>query len=112
MVTIFCLVHGEPVANAFPIEIDENKTIGTLKELIKLKKVPEFNDIAADKLRLWSVNIPVNDTSALEELVLENNEEKGVQELLPVKKINKVFTEEPADEQIHVIVERPPRDGK
>ena len=112
MFTIFCLVHGEPATNAFPIEIDENKTVGTLKKLIKSEKENDFHDIDANKLRLWSVSIPVNDTSALEELVLENDKNNGVQELLPVKKIKNIFPDEPADEHIHIIVERPSRIGK
>ena len=107
MLTIFCLVRGEPATNAFPIEIDENKNIGTLRELIKSKKKNRFHDIDANELKLWSVSISVDDTSALGELVLENNKEKGVQELFPVKKISKIFSEEPAEEHIHIIVERP-----
>jgi Crinkler effector protein N-terminal domain len=110
-IIIFCLVHGEPIANAFPVEIPRDGTIGTLKKLIKTEKTPEFNDIAADKLKLWSVNIPIDDTAALEELTalekLENNEEKGIQELLPVKKIRKIFPNEPTEEHIHIIIERP-----
>lgn len=106
--TIFCLVHGEPVTNAFPVDIDECKTISHLKKLIKSEKQNEFHDIATDKLKLWKVNIPADNSSALENLVLENNEENGTQELLPVKKISKVLPN-PAEEHIHIIVERPAR---
>jgi Crinkler effector protein N-terminal domain len=112
MFTLFCLVHGEPTTNAFPVKIARTDTVGDLKKLIKSEKENDFHNIDANKLRLWSVNIHVDNTSSLEELVLENNKDKGVQELLPVKRINRVFTDEPADEHIHVIIERPPSIGK
>jgi len=107
MFTLSCLVHGEPVENAFTVDIERSKTISYLRELIKEKKAPRFNDVAADELTLWAVSIPDDDTAALEELVLENNKERGVQKLLPLRKISKVFPGKPADEYIHIIVERP-----
>src|SRR5688572_2915646 len=112
MITIFCLVHGEPTTNTFSVDIDESKTISTFKKLIKKEKENDFHDIDADKLVLWKVNIPVNDTSVLENLVLKNNEEEGVQELLLVTKISKIFPDDPTEEHIHVIVERPSCAGK
>ncbi|KAG0201725.1 hypothetical protein BGX28_005536, partial [Mortierella sp. GBA30] len=36
-------------------------TNGDLKEEIKSKKAPEFDDIAPDRLTLWSVSFPDND---------------------------------------------------
>jgi hypothetical protein len=112
MITIFCLIHGEPATSAFPVKILESDTVGDLKKLIKSENIPRFDDIAAHELKLWSVSIPVDNTSVLENLVLENNKEKGVQELLPVKKISKIFPDEPAEEHIHIIVERPSRVGE
>ncbi|KAG0345653.1 hypothetical protein BGZ54_005466, partial [Gamsiella multidivaricata] len=34
---------------------------GELKDLIKTKKSPRFNDVASDELTLWRVSIPVAD---------------------------------------------------
>ena len=48
-ITLFCLVLGEPASNAFPVEIDKNKTIGDLKELIKEKKTPNFDECRCQK---------------------------------------------------------------
>ena len=108
MITLFCLVQDESITNVFSVKIPPTDTVDDLKELIKKKKAPEFDTIAADKLKLWKVNINIDNASAvLKDLVLENNEEKGVQELIPVKKIFKVFPEEPDEEHIHIIVERP-----
>ena len=57
--TLFCLVDGEATSNAFSIKIPSSGTVDDLKDLIKTKKVPEFDNIAADKLALWRVSIPV-----------------------------------------------------
>ena len=104
MITLYCLIHNEPITNAFPIEIDENKTVGILKEMIKLKKAPR-SGYTADRLVLWRVNIP--DTTALKELVLKDNKEKGVQELIPMWKISKVFPKELSEDCTHIIVVPP-----
>ena len=45
----------------FPVEIEKNKVVGDLKEDIKKKQAPEFDDIPADKLVLFQVSIPVDD---------------------------------------------------
>ena len=37
-IELFCLVQGNTVAQAFPLNIDKNKSIGQLKEVIKAKK--------------------------------------------------------------------------
>jgi hypothetical protein len=107
MNTLFCLVHGEPASKAFSVKVQKNDTVDDLKKLIKREKHPRFEDIAADELNLWAVSVPVDDTTALKELALENNKDKGIQELHPVKKISKVFPDEPPDEHIHVIVVPP-----
>ena len=107
-ITLFCLVRGELAANAFSVKIPKTDTVADLKELIKEKKKNDFHDIDADKLKLWSVSIPADDANALKDLVLENNKDNGIQELHPWDDIVDVFSA-PAEEHIHVIVERPAR---
>ncbi|KAF9195471.1 hypothetical protein BGZ51_000046 [Haplosporangium sp. Z 767] len=58
---LFCLVDGESTSRAFPIKISSDDTISDLKELIKVEKTPEFDDIAANKLTLWQVSVPATD---------------------------------------------------
>ncbi|KAG0349895.1 hypothetical protein BG005_010571 [Podila minutissima] len=55
--SLFCLVDGEAMSNAFSIKIPSSDTVDDLKDQIKTKKAPEFDDIAADKLALWRVSI-------------------------------------------------------
>ncbi|KAG0257284.1 hypothetical protein BGZ95_005291 [Linnemannia exigua] len=104
-ISLFCLVDGEATSNAFPVEIESTKTIGDLKELIKSKKSPEFNDVAADKLTLWRVSIPVTDNKQPSVL---SNFLKSALELTPTDDVSEVFPETPPKKTIHIIVLRPP----
>ncbi|CAG8783025.1 10023_t:CDS:2, partial [Racocetra persica] len=56
-ISLICLVRGQPVTCAFVVDIDGNKYISHLKDAIKKKKSPEYKHIAADKLRLWKIEI-------------------------------------------------------
>ncbi|KAF9315613.1 hypothetical protein BG006_003723, partial [Podila minutissima] len=98
---LFCLVKGEDTSHAFPIKIRLKKTVAHLKERIKTKKKPEFDDIAADKLTLWRVVIPSTDSIPFE-LIPEKKK------LRPTEDISVVFADQPPKETINVIVERPP----
>src|SRR4051812_24936501 len=106
-----CFFHGAtPAADrVFPVVIARSRTVGTLKELIKQMKHPEFADLAADNLTLWGVSIPLdnNADNALKQLVLKDNEVKGIQKLLPAKRLSSYFSEEPAEEHVHVIIQPP-----
>ncbi|KAG0364616.1 hypothetical protein BGZ54_007329 [Gamsiella multidivaricata] len=57
---LFCLVDGEPSSGAFPVDIAAANTVGDLKDAIKIKMTPKFDDIATGELTLWRVSIPVS----------------------------------------------------
>ena len=57
-ITLFCLVKGNTTANAFSVKISRDEPISELKDAIKAKKAPEFDNFPADKLKLWKVEIP------------------------------------------------------
>jgi len=56
-ILLVCLVKGNLPANAFPVDIDRNKLVGYLKEVIKAKKPLTFRDVEADEIKLWKVEI-------------------------------------------------------
>jgi hypothetical protein len=105
--TLLCLVRGDSAENAFAVNINRGKLVSELKKLIKSNKAPEFDDVAADKLELWAVSVPEDDEEGLKALELKHDAKKGVRKLRPAWTISKAFTEKPADEHIHVVVERP-----
>ncbi|PKY30164.1 hypothetical protein RhiirB3_447111 [Rhizophagus irregularis] len=101
-VTLLCLVKGNTLANAFPVHIDGKSLVGDLKDAIKAKKAPVFDNFPADELRLWKVEIGDDRDDLLRNLTLQDQPE-----LLATKKISKYFPVSPAEECIHVIVEPP-----
>jgi hypothetical protein len=111
-ITLSCLVAGEnPYDNSFPVDIDTNKvkTVGHLKDAIK-EKIDD--NVKAKDLKLWKVDISLEEENEKLKLVNEKinvnikDDLEGV-ELKPLSKISKHFPSQPADEHIHIIVQRP-----
>ncbi|KAK3826426.1 MAG: hypothetical protein J3R72DRAFT_528604 [Linnemannia gamsii] len=103
---LFCLVAGESTTNAFPLTIPSSETVGELRNLIKVEKSPEFDDIAADKLTLWSVLISEDEDDDERPILLDRTNEK--MKLKATTKLSKVFNSDLPDNAIHIIVQRPP----
>ncbi|KAI8599623.1 hypothetical protein EDD21DRAFT_355297 [Dissophora ornata] len=102
---IFCLVNGESTSRAFSLSIPTTADIDDLKDLIKSKKTPEFDDIAADKFTVWKVSIAVIAASKHDVITLGSLKIK--EELLPTDELSDVFGKEPLPRQtIHIIVQR------
>jgi len=104
-ITLFCLVHGEdPVDRAFSIKIPSIATIDELKKQIKTEKTPRLDDVAADELTLWKVNIPSDQLASLDPKA--DVQTLGAK-LSPLSKISKVFPNGVEDEHLHIIIVRP-----
>jgi len=57
MISINCLVLGDDVPNhIFQVQIASTATVSALKDVIKEKREPEFDNIDADCLELWRVS--------------------------------------------------------
>ncbi|KAG0006748.1 hypothetical protein BGZ65_004323 [Modicella reniformis] len=97
--TLFCVVDGEP--GVFLVEITDNRTVTHLKDAIKIKKSPEFDDIAADKLILWkNVKFDLGQLQANEKKILDE----------PMSEISDSFGQEKPEKpakMISIIAERP-----
>ena len=101
-ITLLCLVKGNTTANVFPVHIEGSSLVGDLKDAIKAKKAPEFDNFPADKLKLWKVTIPGDQDDQLRNLILQDSDE-----LLAIRKISKYFPDSPLEEHIHIIVKLP-----
>ncbi|RHZ81152.1 hypothetical protein Glove_123g145 [Diversispora epigaea] len=105
-ITFFCLVEGDSKEEVFEVEIEKKKSVSFLKEKIKEKVHPEFENVATKKIVLWKVNIPSgNDTMAVK--IILNDIQDKLKLSSPTKIINKVFTENITDDFINIIIERP-----
>ncbi|KAI1315757.1 hypothetical protein EDD11_000407 [Mortierella claussenii] len=105
---LFCLVDGETPSSAFSIRIPLDNTVDDLKDLIKAKQSPAFNDVVASKLTLWHVSIAFGSVDRHAPIILD---EHGIAtELNPTDDISEVFNIPLPKKTIHVIVQRPPSD--
>ncbi|KAI8594210.1 hypothetical protein EDD21DRAFT_422114, partial [Dissophora ornata] len=69
--TLFCLVDGEALDNAFPVSTSSATTVGELKDFIKTKIPDTFNGVDAKDLTLWKVAIPDDDNDDEAPILLE-----------------------------------------
>ena len=112
-ITLSCLVVGEnPYENAFAVEIDTTKLVSFFKDAIKEKNTQAFANVDAKDIKLWKVDISLEEENEKLELVntkinVNIKEDLGGEELPPLSKISKHFTSQPTDEHIHIIVQRP-----
>src|SRR5947209_10598322 len=101
-ITLFCLVKGSTIANAFEVDIEKDKSISKLKEAIKEKNAQTFANVDAKDIKLWKVTIPGDRDNQLRNLILQDSDE-----LLAIRKISKYFEDSPPEEHIHVLVSPP-----
>src|SRR5437660_2836121 len=101
-ITLLCLVKGNTLANAFPVDINKDQLVGHLKKVIKAEKQNDFAGVDADRLKLWKVPISDDHVDPLSSLSLEDSDE-----LLAIRKISKYFPDSLPEEHIHVLVSPP-----
>src|SRR3954451_6335423 len=113
IITLSCLVAGEnPYDNAFNVKVNKTEAVSELRDAIKENQKPFFDNIAPKELKLWKVDISFEEENKKLELVntkinVNIKEELGGVELLPLSKISKHFSSQPADKHIHIIVQHP-----
>ncbi|KAG0357838.1 hypothetical protein BC939DRAFT_514699 [Gamsiella multidivaricata] len=101
---LFCLTDGDPTSRAFDIDIEPAAIVSILRKAIKAQKNAAFADVAADKLKLWRVSVPVVAGHIHNAVFL--NEIDSKTELIPTDDVSDVFPNTPAKEIIHIIVQR------
>ncbi|PKY29686.1 hypothetical protein RhiirB3_391999 [Rhizophagus irregularis] len=74
-ITLLCLVKGNTLANAFPIDVEKDQLVGRLKKVIKAAKQNKFTSVDADKFRLRKVEISVDRERSVEQSLLRDKDE-------------------------------------
>ena len=105
MITLFCILDGEPFQNAFRINISNLKTIGDLRDLVRDKRMSTLRELGAADLYLYRVSIPMGDLDALADATREIAQGK-TPVLDPLDLVSEVSPNQPV-EQIHIFVQRP-----
>jgi hypothetical protein len=113
-ITLYCLIYGDNITAAFPVKVDNDKTIGELKKIIKDENTNEFSGVDAKDLTLWKVEILENDNdndddNEIKQIILQDIEKT---KLLGIRYIEDYWTDSPPKRCIHVIVEPPIINGE
>ncbi|KAF7730081.1 hypothetical protein EC973_003027 [Apophysomyces ossiformis] len=102
---LFCLVEGESMQRAFSVKVSSADTVHDLKDAIKAEKSPEFDDIDANKLTLWLVEIPITNANRHDKVLFDNITTK--EELLPDDELSDTFDRKPPKKTVHIMVQIP-----
>ncbi|RIA90852.1 hypothetical protein C1645_768727 [Glomus cerebriforme] len=113
IITLFCLIQCDNPnkKTIFEVEIEKNKSISELKNIIKKKKHSNFANLGADELELWKVDIPFNEPNDKFN-ILDTRPHASIKEELEgevldgTKEIAEYFSGYLANEHINIIVQR------
>ena len=98
LLSINCFFFGDELEKIFTVKIDKTENISILKDLIKEKKAPHLDHVAASDLNLWNVSIPMDDNAGER---LENID--NLDPLKPLLSLSQVFPHV-EENHLHVVV--------
>jgi Crinkler effector protein N-terminal domain len=111
LLNLYCWVLGDGPENVFAVEISSDKDVCTLKKFIKNVQQPIFDHIAASALVLYKIT--VTDAALDDELERINLENIGnLEKLRPTLKLSWAFPLPLADDELYVVIVRPPGECK
>jgi len=107
---LYCLVLGE--ATPFPVKINKTQSVAELKKAIKKDKKKDFNDVDANNLTLYKIEVDISDDTKYEAITRDISRPDYVFKpkvlLNVVRQLARVFPATgPPKDTIHILVERP-----
>src|ERR1700692_3998929 len=64
LLSLNCFIIGDTQNQMFTVKIPKTDNVSILKDLIKEKKAPHLDHIAASDLELWKVSFPIHDLTS------------------------------------------------
>ncbi|GBC07921.1 hypothetical protein RclHR1_00780001 [Rhizophagus clarus] len=55
-ISLFCLIQGNALTDAFEIDIEKSKSVSKLKDIIKKKNAQTFANVDAKDIKLWKIS--------------------------------------------------------
>jgi hypothetical protein len=103
-----CLVHSEVPQRMFTVEVENTENVSILRELIKEKKAPHLDHVAASDLDLWMVDLDLDKLGA-EPVHVDHFDTSDVKLLSPHMKLSSIFNHITDDklEHLHIIAMAP-----
>ena len=105
MLSLTCYLLGDNVKQYFIVEIEESETVSILKDLIKEKKAPHLDHLAASDLDVWKVNLPISNLKqSLGKIELDDDSS-----LSQSHKLSQVFSTPLVSEleHVHIVIKSP-----
>jgi Crinkler effector protein N-terminal domain len=99
---IFCVVVNE--TTPFAVKIQPDATVDALKDAIKIKKQPEFDGFAADRLTLFKINVPAANS---DERLAAFATNLPPTQMDPLYGLNMYFSDTPPGHTTHILVQTP-----
>ncbi|KAG2045763.1 hypothetical protein BDR06DRAFT_1015318 [Suillus hirtellus] len=96
-----CIVFSDDPCHIFPVNVEQMKTVGDLKNVIKVAKKPEFDHVATNRLELWKVKIDWNNIDLQNAII-----DRGVK-LHLLTELSNVFANGIECGCIHIVVQHP-----
>jgi hypothetical protein len=125
-IELLCWILGEDANCIFPVEIEQGKTIGHLKDMIKNKSTDVLRDVDAKFLTLWKVGDPTssfddshdfpgrkmqvhdfdldNTNNYSLKSIVPQQDSDHFQILMPWQTISKTWPSQPPQEKLHIVV--------
>ena len=82
-ITLLCVVKGNTLANAFPVDIDKDQLVGHLKKVIKAEQPQTFANVDSRNIKLWKKEIHDDQDDLLSNLSRRTPSNKKDFEILP-----------------------------
>ena len=97
-------MRDDDCKQAFEVEIGKAKSVSALREVIKEKTRPKFDDIPAASLSLWKASVPINRDlkKYVEALNLVDDDSLYSYEIL-----SDIFSSGLERRSVHIIIDRP-----
>ena len=96
---MYCIILGDAIKNAFLVKVSGDLSISDLRQTIKKTTDPRFNDISANALKLWKVDISTNKNQNTK-ICAEDEDVKKIivdkNELLPHQDVKDYFDDDEA----------------
>ncbi|KAG2336544.1 hypothetical protein BDR05DRAFT_1063613 [Suillus weaverae] len=104
MYKLNCIVLGDDPGRIFEIKIAPTESVSALQKVIKEENKQQFDRVDAKSLKLWKVDLPVDDAlkRTLESLELNKMESPS-----PVDEMLEVFDNAPPRKRLHIVIQGP-----
>ena len=101
LLTLFYVVEGGSVSNAFKVKVESTMTVYAFKSLIKVEQTPTFVDSTVDELTLWLATISNKGSTITLDALNDKTELNN-----PMERLSNLFSDS-SDDNPCIIVQRP-----